>query len=202
MTQGVSPSGTGAGSPAPARDAHRLPRCSWAQPWSCKSLGSPWHQARCRVGNGQRRPPCVAHRHVTHTAHQHTAHGAPAHHTPCTGTSHTAHRHITQQHTAHRTPAGHTPCTGTLHTVPTPPASGGAFHLSLRLPRRILIYIKASGKLNCLQSTVCASVLFLLWENTTLPSRRGCAILLSFPCNACSKRRRRPHAPACLLPSG
>lgn len=109
MTQGVSPGGTGAGSPALARDAHHLPRCSWAQPWSCKSLGSPWHRPRCRVGNGQCHPPA---RHTQRT---------PAHRTRCTGTSHAAHRHITQQHIAHRTPARHTPCTGTLHTVPTPP---------------------------------------------------------------------------------
>lgn len=151
---------------------------------SCKSLGSPQHQPRRWVGNGQCCPPCAAPGHcipVQLTPVQLT----PVQLTPCTGTSHTSTSH-----------------TGTSHTAQTPPASDGAFHLSPRLPRRVLIYIKASGKLNCLQSTVCAAVLFLLWENTTLPRRHGCAILLSFPCNACSKCRRRPRAPACLPPSG
>jgi len=143
----------------------------------------------------------IARRHITRHAPAHrtpaTSHAMHRHiarrprHTPCTGTSHAG--HVTHRAPAHRTPACHTPCAGTPHTVQTPPTSDRVFHLSPRPPRRVLIYIKAPGKLNCLQSTVCASALFLLWENTTQPSRRGCAILSSSPRNARSKRRVPPH---------
>lgn len=79
----VSPSGTGAGSPAPARDARHLPPCSRAQPWSCKSLGPPRHQAavsdrRCALLPFLCRTLCTD----RHIAHRHVTRRAPAHRTP------------------------------------------------------------------------------------------------------------------------
>jgi len=85
----------------------------------------------------------------------------------------------------HGTPASRTP----RRHLPRPTAL-----MSPSLTRPILIYIKALRKLNCLQSTVCVSALCLLWENTPPPRLCGCAILLSFPCNACSKAEPAPCA--------
>lgn len=116
-----------------------------------------------------------------HVAHGtwHTAHGTKH---MAQGTQHVAHG---TWHTAHGTPA--------RHTAQPPPSSKGVSRLSPRLPSRVLLDIKALGKLNCLQSTVCASALCLLWENTSPPRLCGCAILLSFPRNACSKAAAAPR---------
>lgn len=104
VTQRVSPSGTGAGSPVPAHDAHCLLRCSRAQPWSCKSLGSPWHRSWCQVGDGQSRSPRAAH---CALAHHTPAHLAPCTGTARTGTSHTSTSHTMNRHIAHRADTPH-----------------------------------------------------------------------------------------------
>lgn len=139
-----------------------------------------WHKARgiWHVVHGKRHMARGA-RHMAHGT-RHKARWHVVH-----GTRHTAQG---TQHMAHST--WHA---STSHSAATPPTSKGVSRLSPRLPSRVLLDIKALGKLNCLQSTVCASALCLLWENTPPPRLCGCAILLSFPRNACSKAAAAPR---------